>query len=510
MAVRKGKCTNFGNCTNADSGKVIDVPDGADFVCPECGRQLNAVEERQSSSMGPVVVLIFVVLLLAGGAWYAYHSFTSSRKTASAPPPQSTSGAAAKTILRLHGSNTIGAQLAPALAQAYLKQQGAQDVTIVPGGPDEVSVQGTVNGTREAIDIAAHGSATAFTDLADGKCDIGMASRKIKPDEVAKLSSLGDMTSPASEHVLGLDGVAVIVNDANPVSALSIAQLAGIFSGEVPNWSAVGGSTGPIKVYARDDKSGTYDTFKSLVLGNRNLVSSATRIEDSRQLAAKVAGDANAVGFIGMPYIDGSKALAVSDKGTRALKPTRLTVATEDYPLSRRLYLYTASNPSNPEVRRFVQFALSKQGQDVVGANEFVAQNVQPEKVSIPAGSPSEYAKLTAGAQRLSLNFRFRTGSSQLDNKALDDLDRVATFISDLHYSPSDVMLFGFADSTGSEAINDKLAKDRAKAVAEQFEQRGLKPGIVTGFGSSNPVASNDTEEGRQKNRRVEIWVKRT
>jgi phosphate transport system substrate-binding protein len=188
--------------------------------------------------------------------------------------------------------------------------------------------------------------------------------------------------------------------------------------------------------------------------------------------------------------------------------PTRLTVATEDYPLSRRLYLYTPANSTNPNVRRFIEFAIGKLGQDIVADNGFVAQNVKTETYAVPAGSPSDYARFTAGAQRLSLNFRFRTGSSQLDNKALVDLDRVVSFISDLRYSGNEVMLFGFADSTGADAVNERLSRDRARAVADQFDQRGLKAGLVTGFGSHNSVASNDTAEGREKNRRVEIWVK--
>ncbi len=300
-----------------------------------------------------------------------------------------------------------------------------------------------------------------------------MASRKIKPDEVASLSSLGDMTAPASEHVLGLDGVAVIVNQSNAVGTFSIDQLGKIFSGEIADWSGVGGASGAIKVYALDDRSGTFDTFKSLVLGSRKLVSSASRTEDNRVVAQKVAGDPAAISFIGLPYLDGTKVVSVYDKGARPLLPNRLTVATEDYPLSRRLYLYTASNSADPEVRRFVDFAIGKQGQDVVGDNGFVAQNVRTEAFTAPANSPAEYTKLTAGAQRLSLNFRFRTGSSQLDNKALVDLDRVASFIADLRYSGKDVLLFGFADSVGGQATNDRLSRDRAQAVAEQFEQRG-------------------------------------
>lgn len=502
MAVRRGKCTNFGNCTNADSRKIIDVTDGTDFVCPECGRQLNPLEERRAPTSGPIVLVVVLVLLVVGGAgyWLLRRSLTGGGTIPSS--------GGMHVMMRLHGSNTIGAQLGPALAQAYLRQQGAQDVKTVPGKADEVTVQGTVSGSTQAIEIAAHGSATAFTDLAAGKCDIGMASRKIKPDEVANLSSLGDMTSPASEHVLGLDGVAVIVNRANSVSTLSIPQIAGIFSGETADWSGVGGSAGQIKIYSRDDKSGTYDTFRTLVLGSKNLASSAARIEDSRELSDKVAGDAKAIGFIGLPYISSAKAIAVSDKGTHPLMPTRLTVATEDYPLSRRLYLYTPANSTNPSLRRFIEFALGKLGQDIVADNGFVAQNVKTEAYAAPAGSPSDYTKFTAGAQRLSLNFRFLTGSSQLDNKALVDLDRVISFISDLRYSGNEVMLFGFADSTGTDAVNDRLSRDRARAVGEQFDQRGLKAGLITGFGSHNPVASNDTAEGREKNRRVEIWVK--
>jgi phosphate transport system substrate-binding protein len=83
----------------------------------------------------------------------------------------------------IHGSNTIGAQLGPALAQAYLRQQGASDVKTISKSPDEVNVQGTVSGSPQFIETAAHGSATAFADLDADKCDIGMASRKITPEE---------------------------------------------------------------------------------------------------------------------------------------------------------------------------------------------------------------------------------------------------------------------------------------------------------------------------------------
>jgi phosphate transport system substrate-binding protein len=127
----------------------------------------------------------------------------------------------------------------------------------------------------------------------------------------------------------------------------------------------------------------------------------------------------------------------------------------------------------------------------------------------LPADATAQYKGTTRGAQRLSLDFCFRTGSSQLDNKALADIDRVTTLLSDLHYSGQNVLLLGFADSTGTAGKNLVLSKDRSQAVSDQFTQRGVQPGLVTGFGAEMPVASNDSEEGRQKNRRVEIWVRK-
>jgi phosphate transport system substrate-binding protein len=412
----------------------------------------------------------------------------------------------------MHGSNTIGAQLAPTLAEAFLKQQGATGVRVVTGANDESAVEGVLPGesSPKVIEIQAHGSATAFVDILGKKCDLGMASRKINPKEITSLSEFGDITAPGSENVIGLDGIAIIVNAANPIQSLTKDQVAKIFSGEIKDWKQVLSPRGAVSVYARDDKSGTFDTFKTLVLGGSTLTADATRLEDSRQLSEKVAGDADAIGFVGLPYIGSAKAVAISDGNTRPLLPTRLTVATEDYLLSRRLYLYTPSNLTNQMARNFVTFVLSRAGQEIVGAVGFVAQNVQKESTPvIGAGAPAEYKRLTEGAERLSLDFHFRPGSSQLDNKAVVDLDRVITFVSDLKYSGQNVMLIGFADATGSASVNDGLSRSRAKAVADQFAPRGLTPAAVTGFGSALPVAANDTADGRQKNRRVEIWLRK-
>jgi phosphate transport system substrate-binding protein len=450
-----------------------------------------------------VSVAVVLFAIVAGVALWRIHP--AGLGTGSAPAPSEP-----ETILSMHGSNTIGAQLAGALAEAFLKRQGAQGIRTVAGPhADEFSVRGSMPGDArpKAIEIQAHGSATAFPDLSAGKCDIGMASRRIKPEEAAALAKLGDMTSPACEHVVGLDGLAIVVNKNNAVAALSTSQIAGIFTGEITDWQAAGGAPGTIKVLARDDKSGTYDTFKALVLGKRPLVAGAVRLEDSRELSDRVAGDPNAIGFIGLPYVRSAKAVAVWEVGTTPLVPNRLTVGTEDYLLSRRLFFYTAAAPS-PLVRRFVEFALASDGQDIVAQSGFVELNVKAESSTAAANSTPEYVSAISGAERLSLNFRFQPGSSQLDNRALVDLDRVAGYLSSPGRRRGGIVLCGFADSVGAREVNQALSLHRANVVAGEFRRRGVEPATVTGFGAANPVASNDNEDGRQKNRRVEVWLR--
>ncbi|MDQ6707018.1 MAG: substrate-binding domain-containing protein, partial [Acidobacteriota bacterium] len=261
-------------------------------------------------------------------------------------------------LLRLSGSNTIGSRLAPDLVESWLASKGASNPHRSSSGAEESTVTAMLNGSPVAVNVKAHGSATAFTDLASGSCDIGMASRKIKPQEAADLRSkgLGDLTSNADERVLGLDGVAVVVNDGNKNDSMTTDEVANIFAG--------GSSKQTWNVYARDYKSGTFDTFKDRVLGSRPLISSAKRFEDSRELVSAVAKDRDAIGFVGLPYAVGVKVLAISEKGAASLIPNTMTVRTEAYPLSRRLFLYLPDN-AKPEAREFVRFALSPQGQDV-------------------------------------------------------------------------------------------------------------------------------------------------
>lgn len=137
-----------------------------------------------------------------------------------------------KTLFTIQGSNTIGAQLAPNLVKDYLKAKGAKDVqTRSAGKENELIVFGTVGQGRVQIQIAAHGSSTGFKALAKSQADIAASSRPIKQKEITKLQSIADMTTIEAEHIVGIDGIAIVVNPNNPINDLSVNEIAEVFSG---------------------------------------------------------------------------------------------------------------------------------------------------------------------------------------------------------------------------------------------------------------------------------------
>ncbi len=520
MPLRYGKCINFGLCTVADSKKPVELPETELFVCPECEKPLQQVEHKGSGSSGGsskkgIWVAALALLMVVGGVLYLVLGPPDNDKTSHESHEKDTPGAdnpkvvpvkEEGVILRLHGSNTIGSDLAPALAREFLLKNGSKSVTIDAGSkPNQRFVNGRGKSEPQSIEIYAPGSGFGFTDLGSGATDIAMSSRRVKGDEKRLLERLGDMESPGSEHVVGLDGVAVIVNQNNPITQLSIAQLRDIFSGRTLDWSGVGGHGGGIHLYALDDKSGTYETVKSLVLDPLPLAS-ARRFADHKLLSESVAGDPQGIGFVGLPFVGNNRAVLVNSAGARPLAPTFFTVAREDYPLSRRLFLYTAAAPTNAMVNSFIEFALSPAGQDIVKRVGFASQNIVAEPPS--AQDEEFYRDAIRGAMKLNLVFRFQKGRSELDNKARRDLERLIDY-ERAQSPPQQILLFGYADSTGSPAQNLELSRGRARAVAGQLGSRGLPAARVDGFGQANPVADNSTEEGQEINRRVDAWTRR-
>ena len=413
--------------------------------------------------------------------------------------------------LRIQGSNTIGANLGPALVKAMLAQQGLHDIHSVPASPpNEHSIVGTdASGQQVRVDVAAHGSGTGFAALKAGKADLIASSRPIKDRELVELEALGDLKSPDAEQIIAIDGLAIILHPGNPLNQLNTEQLAQIFSGQISTWEALGGITGPIHLYARDEQSGTWEIFKELVLSRTGnpLSHNAQRFESSEQLSDAVSNDPQGIGFIGLPYIRAAKPVAIVDGLSQPMLPLNSLIASEDYPLSRRLYFYLPPATSNPWARALISFTQSAQGQSIVAQNGFVAQSVQATSVTPGAHMPRDYQTLTTQAQRLSVNFRFEEGSASLDNKARQDLLRVADYLKANGKLDRQVTLVGFGDAKDDPERAQLLSKLRAMAVRRELVKSGVVLREIRGYGAQMPVAANTEDEGRIKNRRVEVWV---
>src|SRR4029079_9847506 len=231
--------------------------------------------------------------------------------------------------LVIKGSDTLGAKLVPQLAEAFKAQH-----------PDTT------------FDIAAEGSTTGIAAIIDGTAQIGMASRRAKPAEVGAASGKGINMKPT---IVAYDGIAVIVNSANPIKGLTKKQVEQIFTGDVTDWSAVGGSGGKLSVYTRNTSSGTYSDVKELAMKKRDYAGGSQKMAGNEQIASEVGKNPNGVGYVGMAYVKAGGVKVVSIDG---VTPSVQTVHAKTYPYARPTFYYTNGEPGGL-AKQFVDFTTS-------------------------------------------------------------------------------------------------------------------------------------------------------
>ena len=244
--------------------------------------------------------------------------------------------------LVIKGSDTLGAKLVPQLAESFKAQH--------PG---------------TTFDIAAEGSTTGIAAIIDGTAEIGMSSRRAKSSEVGAATAKGRNMKPV---IVAYDGIAVIVNSANPVKALTKKQVEQIFVGDVADWSAVGSSGGKISIYTRNTSSGTYSEFKELAMKKRDYAKSSQKMAGNEQIAAEVGKNPSGVGYVGMAYTKASGVKVVSIDGAT---PSVKSVQDHSYPYWRPTFYYTNGEPGGL-AKQFVDFTLSSGGQNIVSRVGFV------------------------------------------------------------------------------------------------------------------------------------------
>jgi len=265
-----------------------------------------------------------------------------------------TSAFAAKdnNSIQVKGSDTM-VNLAQAWAEKYMEKDPGNFVAVTGGG-----------------------SGTGLSSLISCTCDIAMSSRNIKEKEIALAKQKG--VNP-NEIKVALDGLAVVVNPNNPVSKLTTDQLAAIFTGKITNWKELGGKDEKIVLLSREVNSGTHVYFKEHVLrkndpnSKEEFAPNALMLSSSQAIADEVAGNPAAIGYYCMGYISKKqKPLSIAkDEKSEYEMPTIENVINGRYPISRPLFLYTNGTPEGL-TKKFIDFTLSKEGQDIVLATDFV------------------------------------------------------------------------------------------------------------------------------------------
>jgi len=214
------------------------------------------------------------------------------------------------------------------------------------------------------ISVQGGGSGIGIAAIIDGTCDIGDASRSMKEQELSNAVSKG--VDPKANFI-AMDGIAVIVHPSNKVSAITKNQLKDIYTGKVSDWSALGNESQKIVVVSRDSASGTFESFGEMALDKEKVRPDALMQASNQAIASAVAKTPGAIGYVGLGYISSQvKALALD-----GVMPSKATVLSNKYKLSRPLFMYTNGSPQGV-VKDFLDFVLSEEGQKLVEEAGFV------------------------------------------------------------------------------------------------------------------------------------------
>jgi phosphate transport system substrate-binding protein len=445
--------------------------------------------------------------------------------------PEGSQGAGSVNIV---GDRALGLGLLPILLRQYAELQGGSTTVLETlDGAFLVELAGGSFAETAAIKIVPTVSAEGISALLEGKAEMALADRRALTREVRAAANLdlGDLQSQELEQIIALDGLVFLTHPTNPVRSITIADASLIFAGVITNWAEVGGPDQLITVYTSTPDLGSAEVMESLVMRPKNLkvTPNAKLFGSDRVVADAIAKDPSAIGYARIG--NDAPARAMSIRGTCGIQtlPTPFTVKTEEYPLTRQLYLYRTQKPLSDTAQAFSDFLRSDRAQIDVSDAGFVdqaiitastdEQTLRLASAMLVGTDPALQSQLRtmvdslANARQLSATFRYETGTDSLNARALTDLDRLGAMLSSAEYKGKDVMFLGFTDAVGNDDLNTELSQDRAEQVISALLQK--YPDLVenvrlsaVGYGEVMSLACNDTDTGRAINRRVEVWVK--
>jgi len=438
--------------------------------------------------------------------------------------------------VRISGSATMGLVLMPALIEGFALRN-----SFVAEREDtaDASFNYTLSNQTDGEPVARfyfNISTTdeGFADLLANEADLVMALREIRPDErlFARTAGLGDMTKANRSRVLALDAMVPIVGPSNPVYTLSPQNLAEVFAGNITNWQELGGADAKITLHLPEKSTGLGQSVEDNVMGPANLAFAEGIIRHAKpdDLVKAVLKDPFAFGIVSYSEIGNTRALTLTGSCGFSLSADRSTIKTEDYPLTAPMFLYMPARRLPKLIRNFLAFTRTPLAQVMIRRAGFVDQT--PEEVSIdaqgyrfanaitssgPEISLEELQRMAGtlyGMERLTTSFRFEAGSVRLDAQSRSNVHQLALALEQGKYDARKILLVGFSDGEGAADANQKISMRRAEAVRKAVVAAAKTANFsriqlgVDAYGEALPMACDDSEWGRQTNRRVEVWVR--
>jgi phosphate transport system substrate-binding protein len=214
-----------------------------------------------------------------------------------------------------------------------------------------------------SIQVTGGGSGVGISALINGATDIANASRKMKRTEIDKLKAR--YNTLGVEVACARDGITIYLNPANKVQEITLQQLSEIFKGKIKNWKDVGGNDQPIKLYGRENSSGTYVFFQENVVKG-DFAAGCQTLPGTAAVVNAVSKDPNGIGYGGAAYAEGISICKVKkDASSPGFLPTAETIKKGEYPITRFLYMYLKSKPTG-QIKSYIDWILSEEGQKLV------------------------------------------------------------------------------------------------------------------------------------------------
>ncbi len=432
----------------------------------------------------------------------------------------------------ISGSRELSLNLMPILLDGFSASLGLDLVQQTDDSGNQEFLFTTVDGEDIAkISFIMRGSSNGLKDLMTGRAAMALTTRAARPSEEAAYAAagLGALRGGDSEHILALDGIVVVTSGLNPVHIIKHSDLAGIFSGQITDWAQLGGVPGPINLYIRPENSATGARFSQLIMrpARTRLARGATALESDIAVTDAVSADPSGIGFTS--FSKSANAQTVSLLGACGIQSpaTEFTIQAEEYPYTRRLYLYTSTADVPPIIAQFLDYMKTSEAQKLIDLAGYVGQDVEEIPVNdqglrfLSAALPTD-AEMTlkqlqdmmqdlAISERVSVTYRFEQGTAQLDSRAQADIGRLVDEILQPDFQHKTIILMGFTDSVGNGPNNERLSLARAEQVRQALLRAGggaIAPERieVRGYGELSPLGCNGVVDGRRINRRVEVW----